>query len=70
MRNAGKYELEFGARVQLKVQAGMARSDAVVALVRDDPALHLCFLAEFNDRRGHTYGALQARRELANLCLR
>ncbi|MCH8969895.1 MAG: hypothetical protein IIA66_12350 [Planctomycetes bacterium] len=67
MRNVGKYELEFNARVQKKVQAGMARSDAVVALVREDPALHLCFLSEHNDRLGYTYGALQARKALAAL---
>ena len=67
MLNVGKYELEFNARVQKKVDAGMARSDAVVALVLEDPALHLCFLSEHNDRRGHTYGALQARKALAAL---
>ena len=63
----GPHEREFNARVQKKVDAGMLRSSAIQALVKEDPALHLCYLASFNDRLGYKFGALQARKALAAL---
>ncbi|MCH8880528.1 MAG: hypothetical protein IID34_11675 [Planctomycetes bacterium] len=63
----GPHEREFNRRVQQKIDAGMLRSSAIQALVKEDPALHLCYLAAYNDRLGYKFGALQARKALAAL---